>query len=67
MDNITNVLKVKFKEAKGTDVSEVHMNVLGLFDAYYSYTEEDNQEIIEFQPNVTMKLALKADDVAGRD
>lgn len=65
MDHITNVLKVKFKEALGTDVSEVSMNILGLFDVYYSYTEEDNREIIEFQPNITMKLALKADDVAS--
>lgn len=67
MDHISNVLKMKFKEAEGTDVSEVSMNVLGLFDVYYSYNEEDAQEIIEFQPNITMKLALKADDVASRE
>lgn len=67
MDHIVNILKVKFKEAAGTDVSEVSMNVLGLFDVYYSFIEEDDKEIIEFQPNITMKLALKADDVAGRD
>lgn len=67
MDHIVNVLKVKFKEADGTDISEVSMNVLGLFDVYYSFNEEDDREIIEFQPNITMKLALKSDDVAGRD
>lgn len=67
MDHIVNVLKVKFKEAEGTDVSEVSMNVLGLFDVYYSFNEEDDREIIEFQPNITMKLALKSDDKAGRD
>lgn len=67
MDHISNVLKMKFKEAEGTDVSEVSMNVLGLFDVYYSFNEEDAQEIIEFQPNITMKLALKADDVASRE
>lgn len=67
MDHIINVLKVKFKEADGTDVSEVSMNVLGLFDVYYSFNEEADQEIIEFQPNIPMKLALKSDDVAGRD
>ena len=67
MDHIVNVMKVKFKEAAGTDVSEVSMNVLGLFDVYYSFYEEDDKEIIEFQPNITMKLALKSDDVAGRD
>ncbi len=67
MDHITNVLKMKFQEAQGTDVSEVSMNVLGLFDVYYSFSEEDNKEVIEFQPNISMKLALKADDVAMRD
>ena len=67
MDHITNVLKMKFKEAQGTDVSEVTMNVLGLFDVYYSFNEEDNVEIIEFQPNITMKLALKSDDIACRE
>lgn len=66
MDHITNVLKQKFNEADGTDVSEVSINVFGLFDAYYSYDEEEDKEIIEFQPNITMKLALKADDVASR-
>lgn len=67
MDHITNLLKTKFQEADGTDVSEVQMNVFGLFDAYYSYDEEDQKEIIEFQPNITMKLALKSDDIASRD
>lgn len=67
MDNITNVLKIKFKEADGTDVSEISINVFGLFDVYYSFNEEDNQEIIEFQPNISMKLALKSDDIAARE
>lgn len=67
MDNITNMLKIKFREAEGTDVSEVSMNVFGLFDVYYSFNEEDNQEIIEFQPNITMKLALKSDDISSEN
>ena len=67
MDNIVNVMKVKFKEAEGTNVSEVSMNVLGLFDVYYSYNEEDDKEILEFSPNILMKLSLKSDDVAGRE
>lgn len=67
MDNIVSVLKMKFKEADGTDVSEVSMNVFGLFDAYYSYNSEDDEEIIEFQPNISMKLALKSDDIASRE
>ena len=67
MDHITNVLKLKYKEAERTDVSEVSMNILGLFDIFYSFNEEDNQEIIEFQPNILMKLALKSDIMAGRE
>ena len=67
MDYITNVLKIKYKEAEGTDISEVSLNVFGLFDAYYSFNSEDNQEVIEFQPNITMKLALKSDDNASRE
>lgn len=67
LDNITNVLKQKFKEAEGTDVSEVSMNVLGLFDVYYSFDVETSKEIIEFEPNIEMKLRLKNDDVASRE
>ena len=39
LDMIVSVLKMKYREAEGTDVSEVQINVLGLFDAYYSYVE----------------------------
>lgn len=67
MDNIVSVMKMKFKEAEGTDVSEVSMNVLGLFDVYYSYDADEDQEVIEFMPNITMKLALKNDDAAVRE
>lgn len=67
MDNITNVLKQKFNELEGTGVSEVSMNVLGLFDVFYSYDEESNNEIIEFTPNIDMKLQLKQDDIASRE
>lgn len=67
MDNITNVLKQKFKEAQGTDVSEVSMNVFGLFDAYYSFDPDENREVIDFQPNIMMKLALKSDEIASKE
>lgn len=67
MDHITNVLKLKYKEAERTDVSEVSMNILGLFDIFYSFNEEENLEIIEFQPNILMKLALKSDSTACRE
>ena len=67
LDHICNVLKMKYKEAEGTDVSEVSMNVLGLFDVFYSFNEEENLEVIEYQPNIMMKLALKSDSIAGRE
>lgn len=67
IDHIVSVLKIKFKEAEGTDVSEVSMNVFGLFDVYYSFNEEDNVEVIEYQPNIRMKLALKDDNAASRE
>lgn len=67
MDHIVSILKVKFKEVEKTDVSEVSMNVFGLFDVFYSFNSEDNQEVIEFQPNIRMKLALKNDSKASND
>ena len=66
-DILYQVLKMKYRELDGTDVSEVSMNVMGLFDMFYSFNEEDNQEIVEYQPNITMKVKLKQDDVAARD
>lgn len=65
MDNIVNVLKMKYKEAEGTNVSEVSMNVFGLFDIFYSFNAETDSEIIEFEPNITMKLALKSDEISS--
>lgn len=67
LDNVISILKIKFQEAQGTDVSEVSMNVFGLFDVYYSFNPDDNQEIIEFTPNIRMKLALKDDNAAGKE
>lgn len=67
MDMLVSVMRMKFQEAEGTGVSEVKMNVFGLFDVFYSFNEEENQEIIEYQPNITMKLALKQDSVASND
>jgi len=67
LDHIANVMKVKYQEAQGTgNVSEVSMNVLGLFDIFYSFNEEENLEIIEYSPNILMKLSLKSDIVADR-
>lgn len=67
MDNLSNVLKQRYKELIDTDVSEVKMNVMGLFDMYYSYNDETGEEIIDIQPNITTKLKLKRDDVASRE
>lgn len=66
MDHIISVLKMKFQEAQGTEVSEVKMNVFGLFDVFYSFNTEDNQEIVEFKPSIRMKLTLKNDDGAAK-
>lgn len=67
MDHLVNYMKYKYREAERTEVSEVSMNVLGLFDIYYSFDEEENLEIIEFQPNILMKLTLKSDAIASRE
>jgi hypothetical protein len=66
LDNINTVVKLKFKEAEGTDLSEVHINILGLFDVYYSFDEENNKEIYEYVPSITTKLALKSDSLANK-
>lgn len=66
MDNISAVLKMKYREAKDADISEVQMNVLGLFDAYYSYDEDaEEQEIVEYLPGIYMKLGLKQDMISN--
>lgn len=67
LDMIVQVLKLKFQEAMGTNVSEVSMNILGLFTAYYSFNEEDNEEIIEYIPGIYTKLRQKSDINASRD
>ena len=65
LDNISNVLKIRFKELEGTDTSEIRINVLNLFEAFYSYDADEDQEVIEYAPTVAMKLALKNDEVAA--
>lgn len=67
LDHVHAVVKLKFQDAMGTGVSETSMNVLSLFDVYYSYNEEDAKEIYEYSPNVQVKLALKSDSIAGRE
>ena len=66
-DHIVNVLKMKYKEAQGTNVSEVSMNVFGLYDIFYSFDEDTNTEQIEYQPGIRCKLAMKNDDLAFRE
>jgi hypothetical protein len=67
VDNLVNVLRTRWKESEGTDVSQVSMNVLGLFDIFYSFDEEENQEIIEFDKRVSSKLGVKDDNSANRE
>lgn len=66
-DNILNYIKLKYKELDKTDVSEVSMNVLGLYDIFYSYDEEDDKDIVECVPGISVKLALKNDNIASRE
>ena len=67
LDALTGYMRYKYQEAEGTDVSEISMNVLGMFDIYYSFDPETNQECIEYAPGVFVKLRLKSDDTAGRE
>lgn len=67
MDNINSLMKLKYQEAEGTGVSQVSMNVLSLFDVFYSYDEDEHQEIYEYSPNIKMKLLMKSDDTAARE
>ena len=62
-DNILNYIKFKYKELDKTDVSEVSMNILGLYDIFYSFDEEDDKEVCEAVPNILMKLNLKNDNI----
>lgn len=65
MDNICNVIKTRWKECENTNVSEVSMNVFGLFDIFYSFDEEDNVEIIDFDIKLGSKLGIKDDNRAN--
>lgn len=66
-DNILNYIKHKYKELEKTDVSEISMNIMGLYDIFYSFDEDDDKELVECSPNITMKLALKNDNTASRE
>ena len=67
IDHIFNVVKMKYRSLQGTNVSEVSMNVLGLFDIFYSYDEEANKEYYDLVPGIPVKLALKMDSTASRE
>lgn len=67
IDTVVQVLKLKFQESLNLNVSEVSMNVLGLFTAYYSFDEELNKEIIEYVPGIYTKLRSKSDLVSCRE
>lgn len=67
LDNLVSVAKELYKQADGTGVSEVSINVFGLFEVYYSYDEEAQHEVIEYQPEYAMKLFIKDDSLAARE
>jgi hypothetical protein len=64
MDHINNVLRMKYREAEGTKVSEIKLRVMGIFDAFYSFNEETAKEVIQYTPLPFFKLGLKNDSVA---
>lgn len=65
MDNINNLLRMKYRESVGTKVSEIEISVMGLFKAFYSFDEESGKEFIEYTPSPFFKLSLKNDNVAS--
>ena len=65
MDNIYAVLKTRWKESEALDVSEISMDVFGLFKVFYSFDEEDNCEVIDFETKLGSKLGLKDDSSAN--
>jgi len=66
IDVLMGYLKHKYKELIDTNVSEVSMKVLGLFEVFYSYNQDTAEEVIEFQPSVFTKLQLKSDEQAEK-
>lgn len=67
LDTLIHVLKMKWKEAYGTEVSEVGIHVLGLFDAFYSFDSKENLERIDYHPGIYTKLRQKSDIMASKD
>lgn len=67
LDNLCGVAKELYKQSMETGVSEIKINVFGLFDLYYSYDEDKEQEVYEYTPSVGFKLILKDDTSAGGD
>jgi len=78
LDNTTNYLKLKFQdESTGNDISEVSIDVFGLYKVFYSYDEDEDGktddngnslgERIEYVPSIPVKLALKQDELAAGD
>lgn len=66
MDHIVSVAKLQYQENEDVKaVSEIHFNVLGLFDIYYSYDDENDKEHIELDPGVSIKLRFKNDAIAA--
>lgn len=69
MDTIAGVLKAKYRELKDTNVSETHINIFGLFDAYYSYNEdnEDQPECMDYVPGIALKIYMKNDEISSME
>lgn len=64
LDNMAAVLKYKYNELQGTGVSQVSMNVVGMFKATYSFDVINNEEIIQYQAFPAIKLGMKSDTMS---
>ena len=65
IDKVVFQLKLMYTERAGTGTSEVSINVMGLFMAYYSIDEDTQKEIVDFEPLAKMKQDYKSDANSG--
>jgi hypothetical protein len=68
-DMIVEVIKAGFYDirAGSDDITEFKINVLGLFDAYYSFDPEKNVEAIDYLPGIYTKLREKSDMISCKE
>ena len=69
LDMAVYIVKTLYNEANLVEdgPSEYKINVLGLFDLYYSFDSVEDKEHIDFTPGIYMKLRSKSDLVATKE